>query len=249
MKIYMKIGYVLLLVGLISCSKEVEVPQSTLAKTSQVKTVVKIPEHLPTSAVQENPFVGPVGSLVTMQYPRDRNGYYLVPLDTTTGYARYNVYVEATKVIPKYRYNGVMAIQATFDCDSYWLIMNSLAVTIPLYSAFGLSSSPYYRQPLSVKNKTVILSQYKNTMVPLVQATSIYLKDYFDGNLTQPADEYKPTDPNTRAWSKRIIGPIPKYFKGDTIKVYCKVSWDVGQYSIDHPDLTEKLDSIRIIFK
>ena len=245
----MKIGYVLLLVGLISCSKEVEVPQSPFAKTSQEKTAAKIPEHLPVSAVEENPFVGPVGTLVSMKYPKDRNGYYLVPLDPTTDYARYNVYVEATKVIPKYRYNGVMAIEATFDCDSYWLIMNSLAVTIPLYSAFGLFTSPYYKQPLSVKNTTVILSQYVNTIVPLVQPTSIYLKDYIGGGLNQPADEYQPTDPETRGWSKRIIGPIPKYFKGDTIKVYCRVTWDVGQYSINHPDLTNKLDSIKIIFK
>jgi hypothetical protein len=157
--------------------------------------------------------------------------------------------VEATKVKPQYRFNGVLGMQGYFDCDSYWLIMNSLAVTIPLYSAFGLSSSPYYRQPLATKHTTVILSQYVNTMVPLVQPTGIYLKDYIPGNLTLPADEYMPTDTLTRAWSKRIIGPIPKYFKGDTIKVYCRVTWDVGQYSIDHPDLTNKLDSIKIIFK
>jgi len=75
------------------------------------------------------------------------------------------------------------------------------------------------------------------------------LKDYTGGGLNQPADEYLPTDTSSRAWSKRIIGPIPIYFKGDTVKIYCNISWDLGQYSINHPNLTNKLDSIKIIFK
>jgi len=226
-RIYMKIGYVfLVLLLLTSCTKE------------------------STSQKEKYPFMGPVGSLVSMKYPKDGNGYYLVPLDPVSGYARYNVYVEATKVLPRYRFNGVMGIQASFDCDSYWLIMNSLAVTIPLYSPFtSLSSNPYFNTRLPVSNTTVILSQYKNTVVPMVQPTGIYLKDYFDGDLTQPADEYLPTDTSSRAWSKRIIGPIPIYFKGDTVKIYCNISWDLGQYSINHPNLTNKLDSIKIIFK
>jgi hypothetical protein len=82
-----------------------------------------------------------------------------------------------------------------------------------------------------------------------VQTSGIYFKDYFAGSLSKPADEYKPTDPVTMSWSKRIIGPVPKFYKGDTIKVYCNVSWDLGQYSIDYPLLSEKLDSINIIFK
>jgi hypothetical protein len=229
----MKRGYVwFLLVLLGSCSKEV------------------ITQTVNTPKVEVSPFVAPVGSLVSMKYPKDKNGYYIVPLDPLASYTRFNVYVEATKAKPQYRANGVLAMQGYFDCDSYWLIANSLAVTIPLYSPFtSLSSNPYFNTKLSVRDTTVILSQFKNTMVSVVPPTGIYLKDYVAGNSTFPADEYMPTDTATRAWSKRIIGPIPSYFKGDTIKVYCRITWDLGQYSIDHPDLTNKLDSIKIIFK
>ena len=229
-KIYMKRMYVVfLLVALASCTKQVVNNNST---------------------VEPDPFMGPVGSLVSMKYPKDVNGYYLVPLDATTSHSRFNVYVEATKVKPRYRFNGVSGIQAHFDCDSYWLIMNSLAITIPLYNPFtSLSTNPFFNRRLPVGDTTVILSQFTNTMVPIVPPTGVYLKDYVAGNFTQPADEYMPTDTTTRVWSKRIIGPIPKYFKGDTIKVYCRISWDVGQFSVNNPNLTNRLDSIRIIFR
>jgi hypothetical protein len=200
--------------------------------------------------VTKSPFMTTPGTLLTMKYPKDANGYFLVPMDTIMNYSRFDIYVEATKVIPSYRYNGISVIVASFDCDSYWIISNSLAVTIPLYNPFtSLSSNSYFTNRLPVKDTTIILSQYKNYIVPIVQSTGIYLKDYFAGSLNKPADEYMPTDPVTRAWSKRIIGPVPKFFKGDTIKVYCNVSWDLGQYSSENAGLSNKLDSINIIFK
>jgi hypothetical protein len=198
----------------------------------------------------KSPFMTTPGTLLSMKYPKDANGFFHVPMDTTMSYSRFDIYVEATKVIPAYRYNGTSVIVASFDCDSYWIISNSLAVTIPLYNPFtSLSSNAYFTTRLPVKDTTIILSQFKNYIVPIVQSTSIYLKDYFGGSLYKPADEYTPTDTATRAWSKRIIGPIPQIFKGDTIKVYGYISWDLGQYSIDHPELSNKLDSIKIIFK
>jgi hypothetical protein len=101
--------------------------------------------------------------------------------------------------------------------------------------------------PIPVKNKTVVLSQYANSIVEMVQETSIYLKEYDPGNSYKPADEYKPEE--GMYWSKRIVGPIPGYFKGDTIIVYSKTEWDAGNYTYEHPDETTKIDSVKIIFK
>lgn len=226
-----KYFFIITLLFLVACNKEV-------IKQNEQPDVTK------------SPFLTTPGTLLTMKYPKDANGYFLVPMDTTMSYSRFDIYVEATKVIPSYRYNGTSVIVASFDCDSYWIISNSLAVTIPLYNPFtSLSSNAYFTTRLPVKDTTIILSQYKNYIVPIVQSTGIYLKDYFAGSLYKPADEYMPTDPVTRAWSKRIIGPVPKFFKGDTIKVYCDISWDLGQYSVNNPGLSNKLDSIKIIFK
>jgi len=197
------------------------------------------------------PFENGKRSKLVMNYPKDARGYYLVPLDTTRNSNRFNIYTETSKLIPFYHYNGISVIETRFDSDSYWVlgtISGDLAVTIPLYSPFtSLYSSPYFSTPLPVDTTTVILSQYRNSIVPIVQLTGIYLKEYFAGNMYQPADEYQPEQ--GMYWGKRIIGPIPKYFLGDTITVYSKTFWEAGNYTYTRPQETTKIDSIKIIFK
>jgi hypothetical protein len=197
------------------------------------------------------PFENGKRSKLAMRYPQDARGYYLVPIDTTTNSNRFDIYVEATKLIPFYWYNGTSVMEVKFDCNSYWVLgagQNDLVVNIPLYSPFtSLYSSPYFNTPLPVKDTTVILNQYRNSIVSVVQESSIYLKEYFPGSMYQPADEYQPE--SGMMWGKRIVGPIPKYFKGDTITVYSKIFWDAGNYTYTHPQETTKIDSVKVIFK
>ena len=98
--------------------------------------------------VDPYPFENGKRSKLVMNYPKDARGYYLVPLDTTSYSNKFNIYIEASKLIPFYHYNGVSVMQAKFDSDSYWVlgtISGDLAVTIPLYSPFtSLYSSPYF---------------------------------------------------------------------------------------------------------
>ena len=58
-------------------------------------------------------------------------------------------------------------------------------------------------------------------------------------------DEYTPQNGNL--WTKRIIGPIPQGFIGDTITIYGRASWECGNYSIQYPNRTRKIDSLRLI--
>ena len=197
------------------------------------------------------PFENGNRSKLVMNYPKDANGYYLVPIDTNTNSNRFNIYVEASKLIPFYQYNGSTVIEVKFDCNTYWVLGTNngdLAVKIPLYSPFtSLYSSPYFSTPLPVNNTTVILNQYRNSIVSVVQESSIYLKEYFPGSMYQPADEYKPE--NGMYWGKRIVGPIPKYFKGDTVTVYSRIFWEAGNYTYVHPNETTKIDQVKVIFK
>ena len=193
-----------------------------------------------------SPFTGTDKGIVKlyMNYPKDNNGYYHVVLDPNKEYSYNNIFVEASKITnERYLYNGVSVIESRFESDSYWIVGKNLLVTLPLYSPFqSLSSNPSYNNPIPVRDTTIILSQFKNQIVPLIQETGIYLKDY-----NSVMDEYKPSSNNL--WSKRIIGPIPKYMIGDTIKVYCRVSWECGNYSLTYPERTKIIDSLKIIFK
>ena len=193
-----------------------------------------------------SPFTGTDRGIVklSMNYPKDSKGYYHVLLNPNTSYSYNSIFVEASKVTNKrYLYNGVSVLQADFDSDSYWVIGPKLLVTLPLYNPFrSLYSSPYFRVPIPVGSKTITLSQFEGQIVSLVQETGIYLKDY-----DYRMDEYKPDVNNM--WGKRIIGPIPYYMKGDTIKVYGRVYWECGNYTLTYPDRTTVIDSLKIIFE
>ena len=200
--------------------------------------------------VYPNPFVGGVGKVeLAMNYPKDANGYYLVTLNPNTSFSRFNLYVEASNLIDRYQYNGVSVVEASFDSDTYWVIGPDLTVTLPLYQPFqGYYTSPYFNTPIPVGSTTIVLSQFQGSIVPIVQESGIYLKKYFAGSLYKPADEYKPSDPEKMSWGKRIVGPIPNYMIGDTITIYGKVSWEAGNYTLQHPDETKKTATISIIF-
>lgn len=197
------------------------------------------------------PFENGKRSKLVCLYPQDANGYYLVPIDTTSNANTFDVYIEASKLIPFYAYNGSYVIQSNFDSDSWWVLgagAGDLVVTIPLYSPFSsLYSSPYFSVPLPVKDTTITLNQYKNSIVRIVQESGVYLKEYFAGDMYQPADEYQPEE--GMYWGKRIVGPIPKYFVDDTVKIYSQMYWDAGNYTYTHQSETLKVDEIKVIFK
>lgn len=118
---YSTLKKVLLLTLLASCSKEVKVFQ---AET--------LPRSL-SSTSSTSPFVAPKSSLLTMLYPKDNNGYYVIILDTIASMNRYNIYIEATKLKPQYAYNGVFNIQAKFNSSAMYRIYNEfLNVFLPV---------------------------------------------------------------------------------------------------------------------
>ena len=57
--------------------------------------------------------------------------------------------------------------------------------------------------------------------VDLVQSTTIYL------NNSPQNTEYSPVIQG-RKWAKRIVGPIPNEFIGDTITIQAEIYWDGG---------------------
>ena len=178
---------------------------------------------------------------ITMNTPKDARGYYHYKFDNTKSFNYTMVYAEATPITnERYLYNGTSVIESKFDTDTYWLF-DTLTVTIPLYSPFtSLYSNPYFRTPLSVGNRTVTLSQFANTMVPLIEDYRTYFKKY-DSRM----DEYRPQ--GDMMWTKQMVGPIPSSYRGDTIKLYVKTFWECGNYSITYPKRTEKIDSLSLI--
>ena len=196
------------------------------------------------------PFKNGKRAKLVMQYPYE-NGYYIVPIDTNKMSNRYDIYVEASKIDPYYHYNGVSVIEIAFDCNAKWAmntIKGDIGIVLPLYSPFkAVYADKSFKKPFPIGDTFIVLNQFKNQIVPIVQQTEIYLKEYFPGSQWQPADEYQPEE--NMMWGKRIIGPVPGTFAFDTITVYSKIFWDCSNWSVENRQETFKYDSIKIIFK
>lgn len=186
------------------------------------------------------PCKGGCDAFLSLKYPRDVNGYYHIKL--IDSYSYFPIYVEATDILPEFQYNGVSAIEAWFDTNTYWEIQDSLMVVIPLYRGFGgIKSSPYWSgTPLAVGHKSVYLSQFAGMLVPIIQLdVRSYFSPYEANNNTGYISEYKPKDGNL--WTKKEIGPIPLSIKGDTVQIYVKVIWEGGTNTIEKNNLVANL--------
>lgn len=168
---------------------------------------------------------GDCNASIYSNYPKDSNGYTHVELDWTTEYLPYfTIDIEATRTHPSFHYNNIPIVSAEFDTDSYYVLGDSIAFTIPLYSPYiGLET--YEGFPIAVQDTTVYLSQFEGMVFPIVQNdTRIYFSDNQEGLFT----------------AKRTIGPIPEEFKNDTVTIFMKVFWDAGSYSTIKDHYIEK---------
>lgn len=185
-----------------------------------------------------------------MNYPQDKNGYFHVTIDSTAVNNRCNLYLEVSDLVPYYRYNGVSVIEASFDTDTYWVlgtVVGDVILRLPLYNPFsGVYTNKNFDKPVYIGDTSIVLNQFKNSIIPIVQSSGIYLKEYDPGSMYKPADEYKPE--NGMLWGKKIIGPIPGKYIGDTATIYVDIFWDASNWSVTHPQQTKEKKEINIIF-
>lgn len=175
-------------------------------------------ESLPTPCIG-----GPCDAKMIFPNAADVNGYHHVRLDWTREYLPYfSIDIEASSIDPLYRYNGYSAVEAEFDSNTTWVLGDSIVFSDPTYSPFqGNYSSSGTILPTGVNE--LVLSQFKGTVVNVVQKSSIRFRE--DNGILR---------------SKRTVGPIPPTMIGDTITIYMEVFWDAGNQSILISDFSEK---------
>jgi len=164
-------------------------------------------------------------------YEMDENGYYKIPVVDN---GRFNVHIESSAVKQDCQYNGVSVISSSFDSNTFYEIESGISFTMPLYSPF-YSLFSQSSNPIKVKDTVVTLDYFQGTIQEVVQSTRVYhdVKDKqecFGWN-----DPYSGPTPSVTGdcimYSKRIVGPIPNLFKGDTIKIFSRTNFDCGNSS------------------
>jgi len=138
----------------------------------------------------------------------DSNGYFHIYLNYNREYwPWFKLDVYATKLKKEWLINDVSFVTAAFGSNKSWVIGDSLTYTVPLYKPLGgLTTSS--GQMIPEESNEITLSQFAGIEVNLVQSSSIYFREQGDF-----------------LWSRRVVGPIPHYFVGDTVTIGMEIQW------------------------
>ena len=164
-------------------------------------------------------------------YEMDENGYYKIPVVDN---GRFNVHIESSAVKQDCQYNGVSVISSSFDSNTFYEIESGISFTMPLYSPF-YSLFSQSGNPIKVKDTVVTLDYFQGTIQEVVQSTSLYHDVKDKQECFGWSEPYSGPTPSVTGdcimYSKRIVGPIPSLFKGDTIKIFSRTNFDCGNRS------------------
>lgn len=167
-------------------------------------------------------------------FEMDENGYYKIPFEDNGGFSRFNVHIESSAVKQDCQYNGVSVISSSFDSNTFYEIESGISFTMPLYSPFN-SLFSQSGNPIKIKDTIVTLDYFQGTIQEVVQSTRVYHDVKDKQECFGWSEPYSGPTPSVTGdcimYSKRIVGPIPNLFKGDTIKIFSRTNFDCGNRS------------------
>ena len=165
-----------------------------------------------------------IDPLVSPGVYQDDNGYWHIEHQ---GYNYFTIKGQLDELHPDYVVNGVPLVETLFDSD-YWVWIDGITFTVPLYSVLGYFTGGGYLNPIPVGNLTYTIEDMAQNHPPL-NITGYQI------NKNQCLD---------CPYSETLIGTYSKYnytpqqqiffdneMVGDTAKVFIKSTFnsDLGQ--------------------
>ena len=107
----------------------------------------------------------------------DENGYWHVP---HSGANYLTVEGQLSILSDEYVINGVPQLETVYDSD-YWVWIDNITFTVPLYSLLGYFTNGNWDNPISIGNLTYTLTEMANNFPPLnISGYSINPNQCFD---------------------------------------------------------------------
>lgn len=150
---------------------------------------------------------------------KDSNGYWHIPHE---GLNYFTIKGKLDELLPEYVINKVPLVETAFDSD-YWVWIDGITFTVPLYSFLGFFSDGNFTQPIPIGNLTYTIEDMANNHPPLNIVG-------YQINKNQCMDcPYSPTLVGT--YSKYTYEPKQQIFYskqmvGDTAKVFVKTTFN-----------------------
>ena len=104
-----------------------------------------------------------IDPLVSPGVYEDENGYWHI---THQGYNYFTIQGQLDQLHPDYEINGVPLVETIYD-SNYWIWIDGLTFTVPLYSLLGYFTSGDWQNPIPVGNLTYTITDMANNFPPL----------------------------------------------------------------------------------
>ncbi len=154
-----------------------------------------------------------IDPLVSPGVYQDANGYFHIEHQ---GYNYFTIKGQLDELHPDYVVNGVPLVETLFDSD-YWVWINGITFTVPLYSVLGYFTGGGFVNPIPIGNLTYTIENMAQNHPPL----NIVGYSYNPNSDIQSLGTY----------SKYTYKPQQQIFfdnemVGDTAKVFIKTTFN-----------------------
>jgi hypothetical protein len=178
-----------------------------------------------------------IDPLVSPGVYQDSNGYFHIEHQ---GYNYFTIKGQLDELHPDYIINGVPLVETVFD-SNYWVWIDGITFTVPLYSVLGYFTNGDYLNPIPIGNLTYTIEDMAQNHPPLnIAGYQIQKNQCLDC-------PYSPTLLGT--YSKYTYEPQQQIFfdnqmVGDTAKVFIKT-----KFNTDMGERVEIEKEFKIIFE
>ena len=104
-----------------------------------------------------------IDPLVSPGVYQDANGYFHIEHQ---GYNYFTIKGQLDELHPDYVVNGVPLVETVFDSD-YWVWIDGITFTVPLYSVLGYFTSGDFTTPIPIGNLTYTIEDMAQNHPPL----------------------------------------------------------------------------------
>ena len=148
-----------------------------------------------------------IDPLVSPEAYLDNNGYWHI---THQGFNYFNIKGNISELHPDYIVNGVPLLETIFD-SNYWVWINNITFTVPLYSALGYFTGGGFTNPIPIGNLTYTIEDMANNFPPL----NIVGYSYYPGSTIEELgtkSNYNYTPQQQIFFDNEMVGDTAKIF-------------------------------------
>ena len=148
-----------------------------------------------------------IDPLVSPGVYQDINNYWHI---SHQGIQYFTIKGNTSELHPDYVVNGVPLIETIFDSD-YWVWINGITFTVPLYSVLGYFTDSNFNNPIPIGNLTYTIEDMANNHPPLNIAGYSYNPNS-DINSLGTYSKYNYTAQQQIFFDNQMVGDTAKVF-------------------------------------